>query len=750
MGRFARQNALCLTAVKTIPTQPMLTQMQHLACQNLGRLISLPWQLAPDGAEFVLSAMYPFSKELIGRRAQQADTSELEWTLARHQTDDDVQVWSHSTGDLTLILNLLSLEVNGPVADIPAQIAPHAEATVPSYLVPPQEHGARSNHQTLEVSVEERKDSLQNVALAGALAEEDFTGVLQSISLCKMTGRLDVQDRVHQAELYFENGVPVHASYQNSLALGTGNVTVGDQVVLDVLTWESGNYFFHRSRKTSEKTIKRKLEALMLAGMVLVDYSNYIRKNGVNADTVLQLAAASISDDEVEERLSAGVPVDLNLQKKLFKEIDGTSTLGDIVQRLQVGKSAWLPIIFNFVSSELIGIDSALPESHDKNAAVQVDHASITHAARQLVRPETGLLSYPLFLNFLKHEIARSKFGGTPFSISIFELSNRGEPLSNTALQQVASCFDGMKREFDMIGHSRTFDFALLLPLWGDEDTRVFCQDFHNALLAMGLDGVTNNEDLYVRFGIATVPEDGIGLESLLVEAQRAKNACKESSTCTTTRDLRWEELRLAGEQSVKSKNLNNAESIWCAAVEEAKSFSAEDGRLGLSLERLISIYRERGKQQLAEELLLKLLELKLASADLNVIAVARVRSELAQCFYRQGKYSDAELVSQQLVDDLVPHVGIEHPLVITGLSNLATVYHIQQQYARAEEAYKKALDILTTVFGASHAETIKLSNNFAKLLQTLEATRSRQGGAAVITGSWTTIADTLPRLQAD
>jgi GGDEF domain-containing protein len=717
----------------------MLAQMQNLALQNVGKVVTMPWERHGEDDGFLLEAIYEQGgMEMIGRRTgPAAEAREMKWTFYRLREDQLEQLWCHRTGDVLLIVNLLSFENGDSVSHLNESAEAHSSVS-PSTVSQIGLDSAAPLQRNLDQTSEHEKGLLHNVALAGTLAETDLAGVLQSISICKMTGRLDIQDRIHHAELYFDNGVLVHGVYQKAVASGDADTLIGDQVLLDVLTWEHAEYLFHKSRKTSETTIKRKLEALLLTGMVLADYSKYLHKHGITLDTVLQKPITPVSDSEFEQRLDTAVAVDHALQKKFYDEIDGKATLESIVERLNLTKSAWLPIVFNFVSSELVGSGEIGKVAAEKSKAVQIDYSAMNHAARQLVRPDTGMFSYPLALHFLNYELSRSRYTGSPLAIVILEITNRAEPLDNAQLQQISAVFDGIKRDFDMLGHSQTFDFIMILPIWKDEHARAFCSTFANALLAANITGVAEPGDLHMSFGVASGPRDGIDLETLLGAANQAKETAKSCSvSCVTARDLRWEQLMQEAEKAFKSSNISRAELMYSQALKEAGRFARNDERFYQTVSALVHICNTKNSPQSSEALLNKAIHDR-SSLQGDGDVVARLRNDLAKCLYSQAKYSEAEAMLEHLIDELIPQVGLHHPIVIDSVSNLATTYHVQQKLDKALETYKKALAIRTSVFGPDHPDTVSLANNLSKLTKTIEAIQKRDGGASVITGTWT------------
>jgi len=243
--------------------------MLNLAQKNFGQIVSLSWQQQPDPNTYTLeTCVIESASSLLGRKTSAA--AQLRWAFYRNIDQEKQVIWTHETNDVDLILNLVlteSVSVTKPQSQdeqpgrktkfgMAAQVRRTGRAAALKATAFPTQPSKGKN------------DASANAAttLAGNLSEIELTGVLQSINICKMSGRLDLQDRLNSTEIYFEEGQVVHAISQKALNTDNDKPIVGDQAVLDVLTWEKGTFFFYPSRRTSEKTIKRRLEGLLLEG----------------------------------------------------------------------------------------------------------------------------------------------------------------------------------------------------------------------------------------------------------------------------------------------------------------------------------------------------------------------------------------------------------------------------------------------------------------------------------------------------
>jgi tetratricopeptide (TPR) repeat protein len=324
-----------------------------------------------------------------------------------------------------------------------------------------------------------------------------------------------------------------------------------------------------------------------------------------------------------------------------------------------------------------------------------------------------------------------------PLAVAIFEITNKSGSVSNNALRKIAECFSSVAEPFDMLGHYRVFEFAMILPLREDHECRDFIEGFAKLLSRTALDGFKNTDDLHLTFGITSVPSDAEDLQDLLGAADKAKKVAVETKRlCMTVRELRWEEYKEAGEKALKEQDYVAAESSWDAAFSEAQVFAHDDERLLISAERLSLVLKQRGKNADAEPLLTSLVQIKTRIHGPNSIEVAHVAGELAHCYYLLGKYNDAEPLLKRLLEIYCKELGDEHPVAATWLYHLATLYHVQQKYEEAQAAYKKALIASAAAWGPDHPTTVKAQANYNNLIKSMSP-KVELVDQSLITGSW-------------
>lgn len=81
--------------------------------------------------------------------------------------------------------------------------------------------------------------------------------------------------------------------------------------------------------------------------------------------------------------------------------------------------------------------------------------------------------------------------------------------------------------------------------------------------------------------------------------------------------------------------------------------------------------------------------------------------------------------------------LGEQHPDVATSIHNLANLYYSQGKYEQAEPLYLQALSILFSSLGENHPNTLTTLDNFGYFLQeVIKATRVKELSAHPYTQS--------------
>ncbi len=497
-----------LQPINSLPVYEDFVNLLQMAEEKLDSIIQLPW--------------------LVGEKYHSISvTSKIkgdpEWTLRTGKEPRTFLLWTHNSGDVGLIFNLAISECGGQQAtkDImqgnyaqPAQ--PVSGAISAAAPVSFQEVAKPTHHVSAEHA---------GFNLSGELSEFDLPSLLQTIAMSKKTGRLSIRHRTDSVDIYLQGGVPIHALAAD---------LKGDDVIIEALLWEQGTFGFHPDELPTERTVVRRLDAMLMEGVTLIDYNQHLtRKSGLKMDSYLSRKFPDLQESEFELQLADALPINLQTQKDFYNRIDEVSTLLDILRSNPMPRAQWLPILFNLVTSQLVVLSNVQPESAKRAnlESIGVDRRVIENAHQGMVRTETGIFSYPCFLYFLEQEYARYGQTKLPFSVIVFDVLVRKDtgyqPLSNTAISRMGKVIGSILNRFDVVGHFQALEYALLLPHTTSDSANLIAQSLVDLLIRANLDGAQAEGDVAIAMGIASLPGDCSDLGTLLGAANAAKNRSK-------------------------------------------------------------------------------------------------------------------------------------------------------------------------------------------------------------------------------
>lgn len=510
----------------TNPTSADLEWVMEMGRKNLGRPIELPFGL---NNRYLLTVMFPYDPSGRGSYA--------EWTLNDAVNTHLPPIWVNRTLDASVVLGMLQLEESrSSTANAPVQTVIGSTPTVQqsdgsgSFAQVPQQSGGGFSPPPNGGHTSSSQHPSFGVNLSGEIADVDLFGVVQSISICKMTGRLEVVEGMRLIDLYFEDGTPVHATMEDALLADASTLKKGDEVILDVLMWKKGKFNFHSTLRTKDRSVVRRMDGLLVEAAALRDQKSEILKKGIDELAPLFKSNAQMSEAEFEAAVKAGIPADLNAQKLIFTQLKHGECLEDFLQRSPMPVNAWVPAIFNMSMIGMLVTEQKALVSGNYQVSGNVDFSVISAAYEELLRPETQMLSYPLFLFFVQAEHKRGARTRTGYSVVIFDVRQNGLLPGGRQLKKVVRAFDKVKGELDMVGHFQTLEFGFLLPFRTAEQAMELC--FKVVAEISQLKPEVDDEDpdavvdpndsipLDLTFGVVSVPEDTTDLAKALLIAQ--------------------------------------------------------------------------------------------------------------------------------------------------------------------------------------------------------------------------------------
>ncbi|MCH7539770.1 MAG: tetratricopeptide repeat protein [Proteobacteria bacterium] len=143
-----------------------------------------------------------------------------------------------------------------------------------------------------------------------------------------------------------------------------------------------------------------------------------------------------------------------------------------------------------------------------------------------------------------------------------------------------------------------------------------------------------------------------------------------------TARHSAWKAYMADGAQAYRQGDYAEAEKQLTAALEKAEKFALKDLRLAASL------------------------------------------NNLAELYWTQGRYGEAEPLFKRALESGEGAMGPEHPARAMTLNNLAELYRVQGRHAEAEPLYRRALAIREKALGPDHPDVATSLVNYAALLR--------------------------------
>lgn len=502
-----------------MPSYGDIQFLMQEANKILGRWVELPFAGKDKKLEYIVAVQYVKGQE------------DPNWQLIEISNSGQSTLWQYPSRDLTLICNMI---LSGSGADQVEEMIPTGNFSGPN--TGNQQHQSDMS----SVNLKAVQTSTQNAPAVGITFEPPRPGakatlegdlknlqvpnLLQSINLAKMTGKLDVRNKSENAEIFFHDGTATHAVVKD---------VVGDNALVELILWSSGEFRFWPDEKTSERTVTKRLDSMLMEGVALLDQSKYLETAGLKLESCLVKKNAMISEEEFAARVAKGAPIGLEQQLDFYEQIDNRNTLFDLLRNRPMPKVEWVPVLFNLVSCGLVQITDQAPQQNRLATlkALGIDDAAVQGVIKNLLRPETGIFTYPAFIYLLDQEYLRYEYFNTPFSLLVFSIGQRKgdmvEALQMLAVRRAMQRISLVKRAVDVLGHYETFDYGMLLPNTNSAAASALANRVADVLREAPLSSDIDSRSLALAFGVATVPEDCQELDKVLLAARKARDKAK-------------------------------------------------------------------------------------------------------------------------------------------------------------------------------------------------------------------------------
>lgn len=179
--------------------------------------------------------------------------------------------------------------------------------------------------------------------------------------------------------------------------------------------------------------------------------------------------------------------------------------------------------------------------------------------------------------------------------------------------------------------------------------------------------------------------------------------------------ESKWETYRQTAEEAVRKGDYPAAEKIWFGALQEAQYCGWHD-RVVVTLDNLADVYFCQHKYEDAEKSYRRALELREESLGKEHLLVGRCLNRLANLFYVKGDYEEANKTCARALKIHEASLGKEHPDVGSILSNMAVLLHWQGKFFDASASYGRAIEIKVKELGAGHPEVLRLKEALERM----------------------------------
>jgi tetratricopeptide (TPR) repeat protein len=139
---------------------------------------------------------------------------------------------------------------------------------------------------------------------------------------------------------------------------------------------------------------------------------------------------------------------------------------------------------------------------------------------------------------------------------------------------------------------------------------------------------------------------------------------------------------------------------------------------MATSLKNVGLLYRDQGKYEEAEPLLLRALKIHEEQLGENHPDIATSLNNLGLIYQKQEKYEKAECLFLRSLKIFKEQLGENHPNMATSLNNVGLLYRDQGKYEEAEPLLLRALKIFEEQLGENHLNTYNFLNSVAFFYQ--------------------------------
>jgi len=165
------------------------------------------------------------------------------------------------TASVPIILLASKSDINESLRNLQDQVEDFVEK--PFFV---KDAAARIKRVVDKISLEKMaREAPGDAVVRGNLMQMNVMDLFQSLELGHKTCALTLKNKNDACELFFSDGQINHATYSD---------LKGDQAVYKVLAWTEGSFEIDFSRNSSEQTITKSTQGLLMEGLRLIDEAN--------------------------------------------------------------------------------------------------------------------------------------------------------------------------------------------------------------------------------------------------------------------------------------------------------------------------------------------------------------------------------------------------------------------------------------------------------------------------------------------
>ncbi|HEY9681870.1 MAG TPA: DUF4388 domain-containing protein [Oculatellaceae cyanobacterium] len=510
-----------------LPTHAEVSKTLEVCLKNPGKVITLQWTMEESGRQYELSAVIPVVRTRVGATPMPISSVPELSLIYRLPGGSETLVWNQVSSDAKAVFHLVSRELGD-----------NSRSAFKSF----DDNDEKPNEiQTLEIRREkppttQETSQATNVAmkLEGTLGEIDLSNLLQSISLCKMTGCMKVFNDEMAASLFIDKGNPTHAYVVGSRAITeTGAEIQGGDALLEMLLMNEGTFHFNPQQLTPEKTVAKPLQMYLLEGAALRDHHTQLIEQGFTDNTVYTRVHKNLEYSTFKSKINEGIPAPLTVQKHLYQLADGKITFGEMMRKQPLKKGDWVPALYNLLHCGLLVVKNSEAEQQAQYLTPEAIENSLKMAQETLLHPGTNMLPFPLLLHNIDLEFSRNQISRMPFTLASFEVwlqsSGGALILTDDEIKLMASRIRTIINRHDQLGFFMDGSFAVLMPMQESSAACLTLQRMMDVISKTQFARSTSPADIKVVIGLSSVPEFCNDLLSLLKTTNEAKNVCKKT-----------------------------------------------------------------------------------------------------------------------------------------------------------------------------------------------------------------------------